>query len=531
MSYCVEFKKSTRYVHRRIYELQSIPVTETEAMCEDYEVYVNGERAALNTARVSAIPFNRRWPGHQRQTEQTELVNFLSMESDEEIELTVIPKIPSHAVRIRPRTQEADAVTDGSGAIKICVKGEAQFAVEPYGRNHALHVFIDPIKDYGVDKADPSVLYFGKGEHEVGDIYLEDGQTLFIDEGAVVYATVFAYGKENISILGRGILDNSKNKEVVFYETNENTEGRAAVDNAFRAFTINLLGCKNVMIDGITIRDSLAYNIDALSCENIRINDIKIIGCWRFNTDGVHLVNCLHGSLTNSFLRTYDDSICVRGYANYEYDRFKDPKTGEDLLKTDSLLFECRDILIKNCVVFNDWGKNLQIGTETYAKEISDVRFENCTLIHTMGKAVTVWLVDNAWVHDITFKDTTVEYDDYMNKPCIQRDDAEIYTDRYDPAWAGALVSFEVSKHFEYSMIKSAEELGRISGVTVDGLSLWGVQKPSFFFRGESEKSSCENITLKGIFWNGEPVPLRLFEKQTEKNAYVRALTYIESEE
>ena len=506
------------------------PVTRVGNDCEDYEVYVNGERAELNTARVSAIPYNRRWPGHQRQEDQTELVNFLSMASDEEIELTILPKIPSHAVRIRPRGAALDAVTDQSGAIKIRVKGASYFTVEPYGRNHALHVFIDPIEDYGVDKKDPSVLYFGKGEHDVGDLYLADGQTLFIDEGAVVYATVYAYDKKNISILGRGILDNSKNKEIILYEANENTAGMAAVANAHRAFAVNLLGCENVRIDGITIRDSLLYNIDAVACKNIHINGIKIIGCWRFNTDGVHFANCVHGSLTSSFLRTYDDSICVRGFANYEYDRFLDPATGEDLLKREGILFECRDILIKGCVVFNDWGKNLQIGTETYSKEISAVRFEDCDLIHTMGKAVTVWLVDNAKIHDITFKNTSVEYDDYMNKPCIQPQDSDIYTDRYDPDWCGHLVSMEVSKHFEYSMIKTEEELGSVSDVTVEGLSLFGVQKPTFYFRGESDRSACENITLKDVFWNGEPISRRLFEKQTEKNAFAKNITFMESE-
>ena len=78
------------------------PVTKTADVCNDYEVYVNGEKAELNTARVSAYPFNRRWPGHQRQIDQTELINFLSMESDEEVEIKIVPKIPSWMVRLRP---------------------------------------------------------------------------------------------------------------------------------------------------------------------------------------------------------------------------------------------------------------------------------------------------------------------------------------------------------------------------------------------------------------------------------------------
>ena len=45
------------------------PVVDTELKCADYRVKINGEEVALNTARVSAVPFNRRWPGHQRQLE------------------------------------------------------------------------------------------------------------------------------------------------------------------------------------------------------------------------------------------------------------------------------------------------------------------------------------------------------------------------------------------------------------------------------------------------------------------------------
>ena len=496
------------------------PVTKTVDECMDYEVYVNGVKVPLNTARVSAYPFNRRWPGHQRQIDQTELVNFLSMESDKEVELKIVPKIPSYAVRIRPRELEGQAKTDANGVITIRVNGAAQFTVEPYGRNRALHVFIDPVSEYNVDKTDKNVLYYGAGEHDVGDIYLKSGQTLFIDEGAVVYATVYSLHTENIKILGRGILDNSKNKEKILYETN--CEGNeAAVDNVEREHAINFVCCKNVEIDGITIRDALVYNIDSMSCENIHINDIKIIGCWRFNSDGVHFSNCTCGSLTNSFVRTYDDSICVRGFANYEYDRFLNDEKEEDLS------FVCQDILIKNCVVWNDWGKCLQVGTETFAKEIKNVTFEGCKLIHTMAIALAIWLVDNAKVHDIAFKDIAVEYDDYCLKPAIQNKDEDIYCDAYIAERGSQLVYFEVGKHFEYSLIKTEEELGNICGVEINNLRLFAVQKPAFAFVGENFQSNCENITLKNLYWNDELLTQDLFEKQTVTNEFAKNITYV----
>ena len=490
------------------------PVVKTAETCTDYEVFVNGERAELNTARVSAIPFNRRWPGHQRQIDQTELVNFLSMESDEEIELKILPKFPTLSVRLRPRDLQARARIGADGAITVRVNGAAQFTVEPYGRNRALHVFIDPVGAYSVDRRDPAVLYFGAGVHNVGDIFLQSGQTLYLDEGAVVYATVYALHAENVSILGRGILDNSKNKASILYGANVQGNNEA-VQNAKREHAVNILCCKNVKIDGITIRDSLLYNIDCMSCEGVQINNIKIIGCWRFNSDGVHFSNCVGCSLTNSFLRTFDDSICVRGFANYEYDRFlnNEPEEG--------LQFICRDITVKNCVVWNDWGKNLQVGTETHSREITNVRFEDCKLIHTSGKAVTVWLVDDARIHDVTFEGVAVEYDDLMPRPIIQGSDDDGYAFEPDPAYGGRLVDFVVSWHHEYSLVPR-EALGSVNGVTVRDLQLFAAQKPAFRFLGHSQESLVENVVLEGLLWNGEPVSEDLFLRQTEKNEFVR---------
>ena len=491
------------------------PVIKTNDICDDYEVYVNGEKAELNTARVSAYPFNRRWPGHQRGIEQTELINFLSMESDEEVELRIVPKTPSLSVRICPRDIGKNAVINASGEITLKIGGAAHFTVEPCGRTRALHVFVDPVSGYEIDKNDSSLLYFGKGEHDVGDIHLQSGQILFIDEGAVVYATVFAKHAKNIKILGRGILDNSKNRETILYEANVkgNTE---AVNNVKRTHTVNLVCCEDVTVDGITIRDSLVYNMDCCSCKNVHISNIKIIGCWRFNSDGVHFSNCTDCSLTNSFLRTYDDSICVRGFANYEYKAFLDDISQEELS------FACRDILIKNCTVWNDWGKCLQVGTETKADEIKNVIFEDCRLIHTTYSAIAIWLVDDAKIHDILFKNISVEYDNHILGGAIQNSDSHIYSTVYDPNRASDLVYMQISWHNEYSLIPSDELLGSINGVKISGVSLYSIQKPAFKFFGYNEKSTIENVLVEGLYWNGEPVSKELFEEQTVRNEYTK---------
>ena len=497
-------------------------VTETADVCRDYRVFVNGAEAELNTARVSAYPFNRRWPGHQRSKDQTELINFLSLETDEEIELKIKPEFPSTAVRIRPRGVESSAELCADGTITVRVSGACQFTVEPYGRSRALHVFVDPVSNYKIDRASDSLLYFGAGEYDVGDLYLKSGQTVFIDEGAVVYATIFGKHVENVRIIGRGILDNSKNIETELFEANVSGND-AAIDNVLRYHSINLVCCKNIEIDGITIRDSLVYNVDAMSCENLHINNIKIIGCWRYNSDGVHFSNCTDCSLTNSFVRTFDDSICVRGFANYEYSDFLNEEREEDLS------FVCKNVLVKNCVVWNDWGKNLQVGTETFAKEITGVRFEDCKLIHMTSNALAMWLVDNAVIHDITFKDILIESDEHMLMMKIQDNDDHVYTDGCDVNNCGFVAGFFVSKHFEYSLIKTEEELGKISGVSIENVNFYATQRPSFAFMGDNPNSPCENVTLKNIFWNGERISRELFASRCTRNGFTSGIELVEN--
>ena len=116
------------------------PVIHTQPLCNDYRVFVNGEEVDLNTARVSAYPFNRRWPGHQRQLEQTEVIQFLSLASNEPLSFEIIPSIPFENVKIRPQSLGIVPCIE-NGIIKFTLDKPAYFTVEPYGRNHALHIF------------------------------------------------------------------------------------------------------------------------------------------------------------------------------------------------------------------------------------------------------------------------------------------------------------------------------------------------------------------------------------------------------
>ena len=476
------------------------PVIDTDLFCDDYFVKVNGKEVKTNTARVSAVPFNRRWPGHQRQIEQSEIVQFLSLSCNEPLNFEITPKEPFDEVKIRPRSLGiTPEVKDGR--ITFTLEKPAYFTVEAYGRNRALHIFADPIADYDVDINSPDVIYYGAGEHDVGWIELKSNQTLFIDEGAVVHACIRATDAENIRILGRGILDNSRNKEKILFEANVENNDKA-VSNAKRAHTVQIEYCTNIEIDGITIRDSLVYNVRPLGCENLNIRNVKIIGCWRYNSDGIDMHNCKNVHISNCFLRTFDDAICVKGF-DFFYRSDEAEATQKAMYRGGKCYDTFENVLVENCVIWNDWGKALEIGAETKAEEIRNITFRGCDIIHEIGPVLDCMNVDFADVHDVTYADINIEADEVIPPPILQANDSETYENN-DPDYMPPTISVTVVFHHEYS--GGGQRRGKNRDFLFENIHVFGEKSPKIECLGYDGEHKTENIRIRNLTLNGEPI-------------------------
>ena len=475
------------------------PVQPGELICEDYTVKLNGQEVVLDAARVSAIPYNRRWPGHQREIEQSEVVSFLSFAMDEPVTLEIFPKKPCNGVKIRPESAAIRHEITPAGSILVHLDKPRYFTVEPYGRNHALHVFADDIPGYGIEKGDENVLYFGPGVHEVGMIELKSNQTLYLAEGAVVYACIKAFDVENIRILGRGILDNSHNKETILFEAR--AEGNhSAVNNAIRLHTVQLEYCRNVEIDGITIRDSLLYNIRPVACQGLQIRNVKIIGCWRFNSDGIDMHNCEDVLIEHCFIRTFDDSICVKGFDCY-YEGDVEAAVQEAMHYKGGCYENFRHVHVRDCVIWNDWGRCLEIGAETRAEEIGDILFEDCDIIHVMHPVLECQNVDYADVQHVTFRNIRVELDDVIPQPLIQRADDAPYAPT-DPDYVPPILAAAVVYHHEYSA--GGTRRGRNHHILYEDIYISGRQRICFSFKSHSEEYNTSDIVIRNVYRNGK---------------------------
>ena len=458
-------------------QIYSVP--DGERVYQGYTVAVNGAAVPVSEVRCSAIPFNRRWPGRQRQIEQTELCGMVRFAFEGKATVSVTADRDFKEVKVRPLSRKVVVRRDGR-TVTFVIGRPGGYSVEFDGYHNNLHVFADASKEYDLP---PNAIKFGPGFHEVGIRTLKSGDTVYLDPGAVVYGGFHASNATDVAILGRGIIDGGHLKEEILFEAKG--DGSADVKNAMREHTIDFRNCRNIRIDGPTIRDSLLYNIAMWGCEDVEVRGVKIVGQWRFNTDGIDLHNCRRARVSDCFARTFDDTFCFKaheGYGNSE------------------------DCVFERCVAWTDWGKSFEVGVECRADHLRRLAFRDCDCIHAVGVVLDVMNVDYGRVSDVAFDNIRIEADVTMPKPQVQKNDEVTFDAKAVLDRPPRLFYAGIEFHHEYSKENGGKWNGGgfIDGVAVRNTSiLTDGRKPAVRVVSLDAKHRPENIRFEGLSVNG----------------------------
>lgn len=366
------------------------------ARSADWRVFAEGHEIPVYTCRISAYPFNRWWPGHQRQMEQSETVSFINLVSDEAVNLTVesLTKSTDGRVMIKPYSKEILPEIDDKH-ISFTLKENGAYVLEINDYHGLLYVFNN--KPVFCEDKEAVTHYFGPGVHTPGNIILQSGESVYVDKDAYVYGNIFAEKAENVRVFGNGVMDDSNEKR-----TDQHYMGAQPYGN------IKLMDCKNVRLEGVGFTNSAIWCVNVFHCEDVTIDGIRVFGQWRYNTDGVDIVNCNRVTLKNSFVHSFDDTVVIKGLDQYG-----------DTSNTD--------ILTENCVLWCDWGNTCEIGLETSAPEYDNIVFRNCDLLRAGGTACDIQNGDYAWVHNVTFEDIRIELESFYTASLIQKSDEHVY--------------------------------------------------------------------------------------------------------
>ena len=437
------------------------PAPEGETPSLDYNVKVDGKQVFVYQARVSAIPVNQVWPGYQRPKEQTEIASFVYFDFSGQVSIEVTSSKDIKSVDIRPKSYDINPVIKGN-IIKFNLSRPCKIVVEVNGWHNALHLFANEIEKNPPKQGDPNLRYFGPGIHRAGIIKMNDKETIYIAGGAVVHGVIEATGLSNIKILGHGILDAS-------------TIGRFDANDM-----IALFDCSNILIDGIICRDPHKWTISPRRCKNVKISDIKLIGLWRYNADGIDICNTEDAIIENCFIRAFDDNIVMKGMRQRR--------------STDTKEKNVRNIEVSNCVLWNDWGRPLEIGVETNADSIGYIVFKDCDIIHYVHVAMDIQNGERAVVHNVKFVNIRIE------EPIIHN--AKIADRPYDPSELGKLIEMNIRK----TVISRDTRRGKIENISFKNITFNGSIFPQSVFEGFDDNHLIKNITFENIIINGKNI-------------------------
>lgn len=256
------------------------------------------------------------------------------------------PEFPEATFNILDYGAVADADADALPAIKAAIAacseaGGGQVLVPPgtYPVNGPIHL----LSNINLHIAEGATLKFSTDP----DDYLPVVRTRW--EGVDCYnysPLIYAYEQENIAITGTGTLDGQASEEnwwpwcgkgygfeagmpnqmddhsrPKLYDWNTRevpVEERILGKGTYlRPNFIQPFACKNILIDGVTIRNSPMWVIHPTLSENITIQNVKVISHGP-NSDGCDPESCKNVLIKNCFFDTGDDCIALKSGRNQD---------------------------------------------------------------------------------------------------------------------------------------------------------------------------------------------------------------------
>ncbi|WP_374163386.1 glycoside hydrolase family 28 protein [Arcticibacter sp. MXS-1] len=256
-------------------------------------------------------------------------------------------------------------------------------------------------------KAGGGTVYFPAGKYLTGPIHLKSNITILIDAGAELHFSdnfdhylpmvksryegvdvtsfsplFYAYKAENITIKGRGLIDGHGKKWWDFVEGYKEGQPRSKWQYMFDSLNKDILlpdeprqmkrgflrppfiqpmFCKNVLIEGITIRNSPFWTVNPEFCENVTVTGVTINNPHSPNTDGINPESCKYVHISNCHISVGDDCITI--------------KSGKDK-PGRAMAMPAENYTITNCTMLSGHG-GVVIGSEM-SGDVKKITISSC---------------------------------------------------------------------------------------------------------------------------------------------------------
>jgi len=239
------------------------------------------------------------------------------------------------------------------------------------------------------------------GTYLIGTLILKDNVELHLEPGAIILGSpdykdyaeiihkydsrtnglyakhfmIFAEEARNISITGTGIIHGNGLKN--FLKGNPQN---------LRPYMVRLVNCQNVTIRDVKLLESANWTLHLLGCSDVNIDGVAIENGVDSNRDGLDIDACNRVTVSDSRFLTGDDAIVM--------------KATNDVL--------CQNITIINCIIRTN-ASAIKTGTESNGG-FKNITVSNCVIKDLPRHAgIELMTVDGGIMQNILLENITME--------------------------------------------------------------------------------------------------------------------------
>ena len=245
------------------------------------------------------------------------------------------------------------------------------------------------------------------------------------------------------------------------------------VKSFLRPVLLHFVGCKNILLEGVTFENSPAWNLHPMCCENLVINKVTVRNPWYSqNGDGVDIESCKNVVIAHCTFDVGDDAICMKSGKN---------KPGRDRgIPTEN-------VVVDECVVYHGHGgfvcgsemsggiKNVEVRNNLYIGTDVGLRFKS-----TRGRG---GVVENIYIKNVNM----------VNIP----NEGLLFDLFYGGKGAGEETEEELAARMNAEAPEVSEETPAFRNIVIENVKGANINR-AIYFNGLPEMK-IQNVTLRNI--------------------------------
>jgi polygalacturonase len=221
-------------------------------------------------------------------------------------------------------------------------------------------------------------VYLPPGTWLSGTIYMESYVTVLLDSGSTLLGS---RNKQDYAHARKPSGDSSKGQSFSYWSliAGSNLQhiairGRGIIDGQGSAFRfkgasrpkgIYLEDCRDVLIEGVRMRNAGSWMQHYRNCDRLTIQGISVFNHAAYNNDGLNIDSCRDVSISGCMVDSDDDAVVLKSLS----------------------LRPCENVTIANCIISSHCNA-IKMGTES-GGGFRDITITNCTICSPRYSKVT----------------------------------------------------------------------------------------------------------------------------------------------